>query len=173
MPAAILLSPGDRFGRLTVIERGVGKFPGLHWRCRCDCGREVVVAGRSMRTGNTTSCGCYCAERVSEANLTHGEARRGRWTVEFQAWVKMIGRCTNATDKWYPSYGGRGITVCDRWRESYESFLADMGRRPSPDHSLDRIDNDGPYAPDNCRWATRSQQQRNKRRQTNSHASSL
>lgn len=164
MPRAIALDPGTRYGRLVVTRRAdtVGHPQGVRWHCVCDCGTHVTVPGRSLRTGNTQSCGCLQRETVAALLTTHGESRRGAWTPEFQAWAALRRRCLNPRYRGYKDYGGRGITVCDRW-ESFEAFLQDMGRRPSADHSVDRINNDGPYSPDNCRWATRSQQQLNKR----------
>ncbi len=162
MPKAITLQRGERFGRLTVVERAPhDPTAGWRWLCRCDCGKETTVGSSSLRTGNTRSCGCPQRDRVREILTTHGESARGKWTPEFQAWAAMHRRCK-------PGYGqrryyaDRGICVCRRW-SSYESFLADMGRRPSAEYSIDRINNDGNYEPSNCRWATRSQQQRNKR----------
>ncbi len=162
MPKAIELHQGDRFGRLTVVERAPhAPTAGWRWLCRCDCGEETTVRSRSLRTGNTQSCGCLQRERVREILTTHGESARGKWTPEFQAWAAMRKRCGSGfRQRQY--YADRGITVCKRW-DAYETFLADMGRRPSPDHSIDRINNDGNYEPSNCRWATRSEQQRNKR----------
>lgn len=158
---------GNRYTRLVVIER-VPTPPGrigAFWRCRCDCGVEKVVLGQQLRAGNTQSCGCLLRE--NGRNNGYGNRRHGmsghHKTKEYRAWVNMRQRCTNPRRKDFPQYGGRGITVCDRWNQSFDAFLADMGCAPSPQHSLDRIDNNGAYEPCNCRWATDSEQRRNKR----------
>lgn len=152
------------FGRLTVVEY-VGKIASgkLGWICKCECGNEVVVINESLISGNTKSCGCYRKDLTTiynkQAKTVHGKGN----VPEFKAWYHLIQRCTNKNNKSYHNYGGRGITVSDSWLESYEHFLEDMGPRPEGT-SLDRIDNDGPYCKENCRWATKHEQEDNKRR---------
>ena len=142
---------GQRFGKWTVLCYA-GKTTRTRWLCRCDCGEEKTLAGNTLTTGNSTKCR-RCGVR------THG----GTGTPEFHAWHAMLGRCCWPSQRMYKYYGARGITVCQRWRHSFPNFLADMGKRSSPKHSLDRIDNDGNYTPENCRWATKKQQTRNTR----------
>lgn len=147
----------NRFGFL-VIEKRLGRKV---W-CRCDCGTEKVLKLGNLISKSTVSCGCYAKVK----NLKHGLARRGKIHPDYGIWTHMVGRCCNETDTDYASYGGRGITICPRWRESFANFLEDMGPRPRG-KELDRINNNGNYEPGNCRWATRSQQNRNTRRTNN------
>lgn len=147
---------GRRFGSYVVL-RSLGADSHKHaiWLCRCDCGRAVRVVGINLRSGQCSRC-------KSCAGKTHGHSKRGLHTPEYRAWEGMIQRCTNTKNPMYRRYGGRGIAVCASWLESFANFLSDVGMRPSPELSIDRIDNDGNYEPGNCRWATRSQQQSNK-----------
>ncbi len=148
---------GKRFNRLLVVsyEGQIGGSAG--WRVRCDCGTEKVVKRKNLLSGKQQSCGCLLGEQ--HPMMTHGMYG----TPEYRAWNAMKGRCHNPKNKRYPYYGGRGISVCAEWASSFESFFRDMGFRPSTKHSLDRIDTDGNYEPENCRWADKLTQGRNKR----------
>lgn len=158
---------GNRHGRLTIIGDAdpyvspQGKV-NRQVTVRCDCGTEAVMAMASVRCGLSASCGCYRSE-LAVANIVHGDNRKRKQAKEYKAWTGMIARCENSNTERYPHYGGRGIEVCKRWRDSYEVFLEDMGRKPSAAHSIDRVDVNGNYEPTNCRWATPSEQARNKR----------
>lgn len=152
---------GARFGRLTVIRRApdtTGRK--VNWLCRCECGKEKPVRASSLVNGRATSCGCLQREVAAKSFTTHG----GTYTPEYQAWASMIQRCTNENCSNWHNYGGRGIAVCAAWLNSFEAFLAHIGKRPSGQHSLDRIDVNGNYEPGNVRWATLAEQRRNIRR---------
>ena len=152
---------GQRFGRWAVIRRDGSDARGQSmWFCRCECGIERRVLGASLRSGKSISCGCWNRERTSATTRTHGE---GHGSPEFLTWCTMRRRCSDPMFKGWKNYGGRGIKVCERWNNSYEAFLTDMGRKPSPAHSIDRIDNDGNYEPGNVRRATAGMQSINKR----------
>lgn len=144
---------GKKFNYFTVIKRVADRNRAPYWLCRCECGTEKEIEGGNLRSNRIRSCGCA----PGNYKVKHGMCK----TAEYKVWQGMLRRCTNHNDKRYAQYGGRGISVCDRWR-SFENFYADMGDRPSDEHQIDRENNDGNYEPGNCRWATRTQQCRNK-----------
>jgi hypothetical protein len=148
---------GGRFGRLLVICRE-GKAIPVKFKCICDCGKTVVVNSVSLRNGDTRSCGCIRSEKMAKEKTKHGQYD----TPTYHSWSSMLNRCKCKKHKQYKDYGGRGISVCSRWRGSFEAFLSDMGERPGG-KTLDRIDSDGNYEPTNCKWSTRQEQNRNKR----------
>lgn len=151
MREALKIEAGQRYGNLTTlysIKRKNGPY------CRCDCGQETVAFSSHLRAGMRVSCGCL----VGKANLKHGMSH----SSEYKAWDQAKARCYNKNNKKYPLYGARGIKMCQRWRDSFSNFLEDMGKKPSSLHSLDRIDGDGDYEPQNCRWATDGEQNNNR-----------
>lgn len=154
---------GQTFGKLTVVEYAGKNASGKQtmWKCQCACGKHTVCLGNSIKTGRTRSCGCW--NTIGQRVTTHGCTRNRKPVPEYAVWQTMIRRCTKSKCEKFAIYGARGISVCQQWLTSFECFLADMGSRPSPDHSIDRIDNDGNYEPGNCRWATKQEQQRNTR----------
>lgn len=149
----------QRYGRLrpsafAFMRETEGGQRKNYWLCKCDCGEEIIVSVASLQSGDTRSCGCLRREAVAAKNTKHGQSR----SAEHRAWCEMKRRCLNPRSKSFHNYGGRGISICPRWIESFENFLADLGPRPTSQHSIDRINVNGNYEPDNCRWATSAEQ---------------
>ena len=160
-----LVKEGRRFGRLTVLRSFLGPKTRksasnqTYCECRCLCGQQYIVRLASLESGDTRSCQCLKREAHHKRVFKHGLSR----TSEYYTWHQMIKRCTDPTHPRWKDYGGRGINVCVRWQKSFLAFLKDMGRRPSPELSLDRWDNNGNYEPSNCQWVTYSYQNKNRR----------
>lgn len=150
---------GHTYNRLTVIKLNRQTEKRKYWDCICSCGKSTVTEGSKLRNGSTKSCGCYRTECITNYSITHGMAG----TPEYGAWLSMKYRCFDKNGKSYNDYGGRGITVFQEWIDSFETFYAYLGNRPSSKHSLDRIDVNGHYEPGNVRWTTQKTQANNQR----------
>lgn len=155
---------GNRYGKLTVLSRAGSTGNKAAWLCRCDCGTELVVTGDTLRSHGRTSCGCWRGESAINRFTKHGHSNGGgvrRESKTYKPWQEMWARCTRVNHPSYENYGGRGISVCKEWRD-FSNFLSDMGERPAGT-SLDRVNGELGYSPENCRWSDRLTQNRNRR----------
>ena len=157
MPAKLNLT-GQRFGRLVALRRTVNSGAKTQWLCQCDCGGQVPVITHHLKSGNTSSCGC-----IRRATDTPATGKHGLYKLpEYKIWKGIRKRCFNKNVPRYHCYGGRGITICERWSD-FELFYEDMGPRPSPNHTIERKENNGNYEPSNCIWLPKSEQSKNRR----------
>lgn len=150
---------GEKFNRLLVLSEMPIRNMKTYWKCKCDCGNIITVQGSALTTDQTQSCECLQKERASVASFKHKLTQ----STEYYSWTNMKTRCLNPNSQDYADYGGRGIRICETWKDDFLKFLSDMGKKPSKKHSLDRIDVNGNYCPENCRWAIPFVQTRNKR----------
>ena len=156
---------GKKYGRLVIVEDSLMGGNKRSIEAICDCGKKVNVRLNYLRSGHSKSCGCYRSEKVTDENTTHNMSR----TSEYHCWATMIQRCTNPNNQKYLYYGGRGISVSKEWR-SFQNFIKDMGLKPSKHLSIDRINNDGNYCKENCRWADHFTQMNNTRKTIKKHS---
>lgn len=170
IPRRLIDMTGAVIGGQTVIAQdGIDRHGQARWSARCVCGSVRAVAGGKLRRGEAGSCGCQKPQKLAVAHTRHGAAAGGKLTPEYRVWSGMIDRCERPSFSQFADYGGRGIRVCEEWRHDFAAFLAHIGPRPSSQHSIDRIDNARGYEPGNVRWATKTEQNRNKRNSRVAH----
>lgn len=166
MPNLVDLA-GHRYGRFTVLDRAANIGRSVSWRCKCDCGTLVNVAAGNLRNGASSSCGCLKLEQLVARSIKHGHTTSRKHSTTYASWAHMVDRCCNEKHPRFSDYGGRGITVCERWRESFAAFLEDMGEKPLEKHrrfTLERRDNEKDYEKANCYWADYKTQANNRRK---------